>query len=300
VASSLTIEGPPDQIQSWVGHDVSLAEVDHELASLREQASSQPEVRTNVLTAIAWVPERWRTAAERVLAGIVERHPSRTIIFVPDADAEDGIDAEIAIRCRPYPGDPTRNVCFELLRLRLRGRRMRAPGSIVEPLLIPDLPVFVRWRGQPDFAQSQFDQLVAVTDRLVVDSREWTDIPGAYAQLTSVFEGAAVSDIAWGLTQPWRASLAKRWPAICAVEELRVVGPAAQAHMLGGWLRSRLRKDIRLVHEDAEELERIETDGEAVDAPRVPTQSDASLLSEEWEAYGRDRVYEAAVRAAAM
>ena len=100
------------------------------------------------MTHIAWVPPEWPSAAEETLAGMAERHPSRTLLLVPHPDEPDGLDAELSLRCFPV-GD--RAVCGEVIELALRGDRASAPASIVLPLLISDLPVFCRWRGEPPF-----------------------------------------------------------------------------------------------------------------------------------------------------
>src|SRR5205814_2400580 len=79
VASSL------EPIQDdWTGEDVSITEVERELARLRFESSSegsQPTLRTSVMTHIAWVPPQWQHAAEETLAGMAERHPSRTLLL---------------------------------------------------------------------------------------------------------------------------------------------------------------------------------------------------------------------------
>ena len=47
-----------------------------------------------------------------------------------------------------------------MIELQLRGNRVAAPASIVLPLLISDLPVFCRWRGEPPFGEAPWEQLV--------------------------------------------------------------------------------------------------------------------------------------------
>src|SRR5205823_68198 len=96
----------------------------------------------------------------------------------------------------------------ELARLRDASTRGgKAPASIVQPLLVSDLPVFCRWRGEPAWGSPELDQLVALADRLVVDSGEWDDLPYAYTHLAGLFERTAVSDIAWGRSLGWRLRL---------------------------------------------------------------------------------------------
>ena len=107
----------------WTGTDVSIGEVESELARLRRisvGADGHPNQRTSVMTHIAWVPPDWLDAAERTLAGMGERHPSRTVILVPRPEEPDGIDAELSVRCFPV-GE--RSVCGEVIELLLRGGR---------------------------------------------------------------------------------------------------------------------------------------------------------------------------------
>ena len=277
----------------------SIAEIEHELSSLRnaETDGGAPFQRTSVMTHIAWVPEQWIGAAEHVLEELAERHPSRTIVLVPQPDADDALDADVAVECFPTGGD--RSVCTETIRIRLAGRRTLAPASVVQPLLISDLPVFLRWRGEPEWDSSQFEQLTGVADRLIVDSTEWEGLPGPYARLADVFERAAVSDIAWARTSRWRAQLASLWPAIGDVSRIRVEGTAAQAHLLAGWLRSRLDRRVELEHEPSDSLVGVELGGEPAPFPPGDPPRPADLLSDELDRLSRDRIYEQAVRAAA-
>ncbi|MDQ4029777.1 MAG: glucose-6-phosphate dehydrogenase assembly protein OpcA [Actinomycetota bacterium] len=271
----------------------TLAEIERKLAHLRDDAG----LRTSVLTHMAWVPPEWEHAALDTLAGLAERHPSRTILLLPEPDAEDGLDAHVSLHPFTMPGLEL-NVCSEIIELRLRGNRTVAPASIVAPLLIADLPAFLRWRGRPPFGEEPFEQLIEVADRLIVDSTEWPDLPGSYAALAGVFDRVAVSDIAWARTSRWRAQLASLWPAIADVRSVHVHGTAAQAHLLVGWLRSRLRREIELEHTQADRLEGVDVDGEPAPFPPGDPPAPSDLLSDELDRYGRDPVYEAAVRAA--
>jgi hypothetical protein len=287
---------------SWSGEDVKLAEVERSLAQLRFGASAEgmpPNLRTSVMTHIAWVPEPWVDRARAALAGMAERHPSRTILLVPEPGAgESRIDARVSLECYPVP-DVDRNVCSEVIELTLLGERANVPASIVQPLLISDLPVFLRWRGEPPWGAPELEQLVDLTDRLVVDTTEWDGLPGPYRRLVELFERTAVSDIAWERTSRWRALLATLWPGIAGVGTIRVHGTAAQGHLLCGWLRSRLgRDDIRLELVEADKLEGIELDGEPAPFPPGDPPSPSDVLSEELDRFTRDRIYEEAVSAA--
>jgi glucose-6-phosphate dehydrogenase assembly protein OpcA len=275
----------------------SIGEIDRELARLRvDVESGEPFQRTSVMTHLAWVPTEWVEAAEDVLAGLAERHPSRTIVLVPDCEAGDALQADVEVET--FPAGEGRQIAVETIRLRLCGSRASAPASIVQPLLLPDLPVFLRWRGLPPFGETEFEQLVDVVDRLIVDSTEWPGLPEPYAQLAEVFDRVVVSDIAWARTSRWRPQLASLWPGIGSVQRIKVTGTRAQACLLAGWLRSRLGHDVELEHEEAKRLEGVEVDGEPAPFPPGDPPDPADLLGDELERFTRDRVYEEAVRAA--
>jgi glucose-6-phosphate dehydrogenase assembly protein OpcA len=276
-----------------------VSEVERQLAELRREAATDetPDLRTSVMTHVAWAPPKWADVARKTLAGLAERHPSRTILLFPEPRGKSEIDVTVSMRCYTIHG-VSREVCSEVIELRLGGKRVHAPASIVQPLLISDLPTFCRWRGEPPWGKPELEQLVGVCDRLVVDSSEWSGIPGAYEQLAELFELIAVSDIAWGRGREWRGRLAALWPGIKKAEALSVTGPKADALLLAGWLRARLKRPIELEHRAGKEIRRVAVDGKPVDAPLGGPSSGSDLLSNELDQFARDPIYEAAVKAA--
>lgn len=270
---------PVAHVEEWVDDCATIAEIEAALVDLRYRHShgGEPDLRTSVLTHIAWVPPEWQEAAAETLAGLGERHPSRTLLLFPQADDQDDLAARVYLECYELPGIE-RHLCSEVVELRLRGARAEAPASIAAPLLLPDLPVFLRWRGRPDFGSPVFGQLVDMVDRLVVDSAEWPDVPAAYEELVQLYDHVAVSDIAWRRTLPWRRALAQAWPEVPD----RLVGPPAESALVAGWLRSRAEVEV--------ELERADT------LPVAGERKPSDLLSDELEVFVRDQVYESSVR----
>ncbi len=276
----------------------SVREIEREVATLRTApGEDMPYQRTSVMTHTAWVPPEWVEAAEDVLAGLAERHPSRTIVLVPEPDAEDGLEAEVDVDI--FQAGEGRQICAETIHIWLKGKRAAAPASVVQPLFLPDLPVFLRWRGVPSFDSDAFRSLVDVVDRLIVDSTEWPDVPAPYGPLADVFDRVVVSDIAWARTSRWRRQLASLWPDIGDVKAIRVTGTAAQAQLLAGWLRSRLDRDVELEHEPSDQLVGVDIDGQPAPFPPGDAPPASDLLSEELDKFERDRFYEEAVRRAA-
>jgi glucose-6-phosphate dehydrogenase assembly protein OpcA len=279
-----------------------VADVERALWSLRcedsgEQAGA-PELRASTMTHVVWAPPEWLTTARATFAGLHERHPARTIFLVPQGGSGE-CDASAALE-HAYVDELSREVYAEVIEIRLRGVAARHPASVLLPLLVPDLPAFCRWRGEPSWSRGEFDEVVGAVDRLIVDSGEWRGLPASYGRLAARFEGPAVSDVAFARLQPWRIRLAALWPGIRRAERLRVQGPRAEALLLAGWLRSRLRREITLSRRDAEVVEAVWIDGDEVEPPLEQFDDAAELLSAELDVFGRDPVYEAAALRAAQ
>jgi hypothetical protein len=265
-------------VDEWADACASVGEIEQALIELRLRRGFEGKrnLRTTMLTHMAWVPPEWQEAATETLAGLAERHPSRTLLLFPEPDSDGGLAARVLLECYEVPGSE-RHLCNEVVELRLRGERAAAPASIALPLVLPDLPIFLRWRGRPDFGSPLFQQLAEMVDRLVVDSAEWPDVPDAYIELAGVFDDVAVSDIAWRRTGPWRAALAQAWPEL----PRRLAGPPAETALVAGWLRSRAGVEVET--------------GAADDLPLDERDDPSDLLSDELDAFGRDPVYENAV-----
>lgn len=276
-----------------------VADIERKLARHRchEESDDEPDLRTSTMTHIVWAPPAWVGRAKRVLSGLAERHPARTIFLVPLPGGRSEIEADATVHTFDLGGG--REMLSEVIEIRMRGDAVRHPASLVLPLLISDLPAFCRWRGRPDWESEALAELVHVVDRLVVDSSEWEGrVPGAYARFADLFDQVVASDIAWRRTLPWRVALAARWPGIRTMRRLSVEGPRAEALLLAGWLRSRLGREVALSRRAADAVSNVRVDGEPVDPPAAPPVSASDLLSAELDMYTRDPVYEAAVRSA--
>ena len=84
-------------------------------------ANGHSDLRTSVMTHTAWVPKNWLDAARGALAGLAEAHPSRTILLVPDPDAErNAIDAQ-RLGLSASPRARHASVCSEVVELHLCG-----------------------------------------------------------------------------------------------------------------------------------------------------------------------------------
>ena len=103
-------------------------------------------------------------------------------------------------------------------------------------------------------------------------------------------------DISWARTEPWRAAVADLWPGVADASALRVAGPEPEALLLQAWLGARLERQVRLELEPAGEIELVEVDGHRARPGRLEGLTPSDLLSDQLEIFGRDRIFEEAVR----
>jgi glucose-6-phosphate dehydrogenase assembly protein OpcA len=236
---------------SWRGEPVTLSEVDRSLERQYREAREHGEiglVRTRVATLVAVTAddESARRALE-VVARMTGRNPSRCIVLVvPSAGPgrTHGVRAWAKVHRREGRGATG-------LRDEVVVEAAVPPdhlASVVLPLLLPDIPVFTWWKGTLPLDAAIGRELVAVTDRLIVDSSTFTDPVGDLAQLAHAAPMLpAPSDSVWGRLTPWRALLAASFDTLPggtrpdSISEVKVAAVTPTAGLLlTGWLTARL------------------------------------------------------------
>jgi glucose-6-phosphate dehydrogenase assembly protein OpcA len=181
--------------------------------------------------------------------------------MVAERERED-VDIEMFVSsyCQIVGGDKTGNLCCEQVTLHARGRFAVELPSAAEPLLVPDLPIFLWWRDQPRLNDEVFRKLSHASDRVIFDSADFleprTDL-FALNQLLQKERAAhtGLSDLNWARLTSWRGLLASFYDvreyraALDKIDRVRIeyVAPesepgeiAPKALILAGWLASRL------------------------------------------------------------
>lgn len=245
----------------WQGTNVDVTTLEVTLADLWKGLTSRNRdihpVRTRLFNLVVYA--RDASEAKRVMSCLSELrrvHPSRTVILLCDRlDRTSHIDAELTLDCEEHPGDlPT--CCHERIQLSVCGRASDHLASIVIPLLIPELPTYLWWPGQPLFGHRVFHRLLRVADQLVVDSAQF-DSPGdGLADLAHIAAGKlGVNDFNWARLTPWREVIAQFFdgsdlkPYADAIRSVRLefgrgegnsTRGTATVLLLLGWIGSRL------------------------------------------------------------
>ena len=173
-----------------------------------------PHARASVLNLIVTVLDA--SAADRVVRTLVDlgvRHPSRALVIVPEPHGDGApLDARISTHCHDAAGDADR-ICYEEVVLSVRGDAAAHLSGIVAPLLIHDLPTHVWWPGDPPFHDPVFDQLVEMSDRVVVDSADFGDLLSGLRRLANLRRKSGVGDLSWERLSWWQELTAQFFDA---------------------------------------------------------------------------------------
>lgn len=220
--------------------------------AVRAAGAESTQVRLSVLNIVAACndPTLVEQAVQAVMT-VAERHPARAIVIRADHTLPPMIESDISLRRSPAGS------YIELVRLDVGGDPALHLSSIVQPLLIPDIPVQLWIVGSPPLTQAFSADTVALCDRLILDSAAFDDVGGTLGLITTALQtyGSALSlsDIAWERIHPWREAVAHAFNGPGVREWLRhITGvdivsagtrPAAESWLLAGWFASRLRWD---------------------------------------------------------
>jgi len=227
-------------------------------------------VRTSVLNLIICAPDV--ETAQRVsiiLRKLSSTHLSRVVILILDSseNSPNAITAWVTLRCFSVISDLMRH-CFEQTTMLASGSSIRFAANIIQPLLKPDLPVYLWWIGDPpDQNDRTFAGLVGLSNRIIVDSTSFFSPEQDIRTLATLFQASpdsALSDLNWGRLTRWRQltiqffDVPEYRPYLAGVDSIEIehaVAPLAvptrteqgdvspnptRALLLAGWLKARL------------------------------------------------------------
>ena len=243
----------------------NVAELEAELSALWRSAAEDPAAENTVtractLTLLIYV-ESDEAAYEvnNVVAEVTRQNPCRAIIMLLEPEASPpGLEAWVSAHCHlPVAGE--KQVCSEQITIRARGEACQGLASVVLPLTVSGLPIFLWWRAGDFSPPPYFDQILRVTQHVIVDTARFsphgTHLQDMAGWLHKFSGRIQLTDLNWGRITPWRELIAQcfdspdRRPYLDRLSEVRIeyeqdsvrlVTQRAQGLLLTGWLASRL------------------------------------------------------------
>jgi len=243
----------------------NVADLEGELSALWRSVAEDPATKDVVtracaLTLLVYVESD--EAAEEVnnlVAEVTRQNPCRTVIMMLEPEASPaGFEAWVSAHYHvPVGGE--KQVCCEQVTLRARGGAVQGLPSVVLPLAVASLPIFLWWRARDFSPPPCFDEIFRVTQHVLVDTARLAAQAGHLKALTDwlqKFQGRIrLTDFNWNRITPWRELIAQcfdspeRRPYLDRLSAVhieyeqnsaRLATQRAQGLLLAGWLASRL------------------------------------------------------------
>ncbi|MCX6619813.1 MAG: glucose-6-phosphate dehydrogenase assembly protein OpcA [Acidobacteria bacterium] len=227
--------------QLWLS--LSKAEVD----------AGQPGVlRSCTMTLIVATDQPEGDSLDQTLAELMHAHPSRTIVLRLLPGDAPRLEAGVRAHCwKPFGS--RQQLCCELIRVEFTRERLDGVANLLQGLLVPDLPAVLWARSERLATAAEFQPLLPLASRVVVDSMLAPNAEAAIAAVRKLSAGGRqVADLAWTRLTPWRKMTADLFDALeCrqrlgSVSEITVThlatgAPPPSALYLGAWLAAGLK-----------------------------------------------------------
>jgi len=244
---------------------VNVADLESELSALWRSAAEGPAgekavMRASALTLLIYV-ESDEAAYEvtNLVAEVTRQNPCRAIIMMLEPQAASpGLEAWVSAHCHlPVAGE--KQVCSEQVTIRARGEAGQGLPSVVLPLTVSGLPIFLWWRAGQFSPPAYFDEILRVTQHVIVDTARFSTgdlcLQGLAAWAHRFSGKIQLTDLNWNRITPWRQLISQcfdtpeRRPYLDRLTEVRIeyewdsarlATQRAQGLLLAGWLASRL------------------------------------------------------------
>ena len=221
--------------------------------------------RASALTLLVYADrEEGAREVSNLLADVTRQNPCRAVVMVMDPEGSPpGLMATVSAHCH-MPAQGEKQICSEQITLIARGEMGPELASVVLPLTVSGLPIYLWWRAESFDVPDYFDQILRVVQRVMVDSARFAaagaDVGVLAAWLERHSGRIGLSDLNWARTTPWREVVAQAFDSperrpylhrIRAVrieyemESARLTTQRAQGLLLAAWLATRLGWEFR-------------------------------------------------------
>ncbi len=234
----------------WAAQDTTPDDIEAALRDmLRERhAANHALAPARVLNLVVVVERSWKGEIANRLERVGRYHASRTILCTVQ-EGKHTLDA-LAVMSYEEPTNGCAGVMHERVEIDMGTEHLRRIDSIVDPVVVSDLPTML-WcpHGHDEAMQA----LLGMVDVILLDSDGADDAADALSRATELLGAAYVVDLAWLRTTPWRERLAAsfdpptRLPALRRLDSVSIRhqrGSTASALLLAGWLASRLHWEL--------------------------------------------------------
>ena len=214
-------------------------------------------LRACAMTLIVVVEEAHDAAAiGETLAALMHEHPSRAIVLRVRAGEDHDLEARVFAQCW-MPFGRRQQICCEQIEITSSLASLADVPAVVRGLIAPDLPVVLYCPSENLWWLRQFQALLPLAGKIILDSHNMPDSLRVLTYLNSLPGGGPRrADLAWSRLTPWRESVSRvfdddaRRRALYDLEEVRILykcpeEPAA-VYYLAAWFMHVLGAGVKL------------------------------------------------------
>ena len=142
-----------------------------------------------------------------IVTQFIEKHPCRTIVVMANPESgESSIHAEVSNHIFETAG--RRQVSCEQINLHVKGAGLHQLASAVQSLLVPDLPIYLWWRGVFLKHRHLFEQMITFVDKFIYDGVGWKNLHDTVPEVSEFIEKyrarVGFTNFNWSRLRPWR------------------------------------------------------------------------------------------------
>ncbi len=259
----------------WAGKKVRTQYVEEELSLLWRMSADNMRiaqnihVRTSILNFVICTSDiESAQRAHMLMRDLSSTHLARVILLILNTNDSLPSDTSIWVTLRSFSilSDIMRH-SFEQITILASGSAVQNGANIIQPLLKPDLPVYVWWLNDPPSNSALLTNLAQSSTRVIVDSNSFFTPEQSISELSSFLQASynhILSDLNWRRLTPWQELVAQFFDVaeyrsylqgVDSIEIEHAVAPLAEhirteqgevspnptgALLLAGWLKTRL------------------------------------------------------------
>ncbi|MGH9857188.1 MAG: glucose-6-phosphate dehydrogenase assembly protein OpcA, partial [Acidobacteriota bacterium] len=189
---------------------LKVAEIEQQLRDIwkgfsEKAQKGQPVTRAQVMNLIVYTSDKNADQEiTQVLADVSEDSPGRMIVLIRDAEIPGSeLNSWVNALCHLSSGG-RKQVCCEQIMIHAGERDPYQWSSIVLPLIMPDVSVFLWWKDHPEADLPLLNAILEVCDRLILDSSSCRNLKSIVGLMDAHGEWLAISDLNWARLTPWR------------------------------------------------------------------------------------------------
>ncbi len=137
----------------------------------------------------------------------VNKHPCRVILILAQP-ANRAAKLEASVVTHESKVGAHHVVSCEQITLRVQGSGLEELPSAIQALLVPDLPIYLWWRGIFLHQRKLLESLLPFVTRFIYDGVTWTQLHHTVPEVSRYFEQfadkVAFTNFNWSRLRPWR------------------------------------------------------------------------------------------------